>query len=365
MPPESPATLRDIAKAVGVSHVTVSLALREHPRIPKKRRLQIQKAAQKLGYHPNAAATSLAHYRHASKAKPITAAIGWLNFWSDPAMLRRHKEFDAYWQGALSTAEKFGYRLEEFICGSGHLGMDRLANVLEARGIKGLLVPPQITSLPVEEFAWERFSSIRFGRSLQKPSLHIVTADQVHNAMVATNRALDLGYRRVGYISSGAYTRGHLFESGYYMALRCHHVAEQLPVLELPNDDPQTALRHFKKWFQSCKPDAIITSHPGVSSLVRKAGLQLPKDVGMATMSVLDGNCNTGIDQRPREIGRVAVLQVISQLHDNELGIPDPVRQILVQGSWVQGTMLPPRLEVSGPRISAAKKVKGSKDRPL
>src|SRR5205823_11763824 len=51
---QTPVTLRDIAAALGLSHVTVSLALRDHPKIPEARRLQIQETARLMGYSPNA-----------------------------------------------------------------------------------------------------------------------------------------------------------------------------------------------------------------------------------------------------------------------------------------------------------------------
>src|SRR5690606_18100520 len=46
-------TLSDIAKQAEVHVTTVSLALRNHPRLPERTRKRIQKIAEELGYQPD------------------------------------------------------------------------------------------------------------------------------------------------------------------------------------------------------------------------------------------------------------------------------------------------------------------------
>lgn len=53
-------TLEDVARAAGVSHTTVSWAIRNDPRICASTRLRVQEIAQALGYVPNEAARCLA-----------------------------------------------------------------------------------------------------------------------------------------------------------------------------------------------------------------------------------------------------------------------------------------------------------------
>jgi LacI family transcriptional regulator len=54
-----PATIKDIAAAVGVSPATVSRALADHPRIPEATRARVHAAADALGYAANRAAQRL------------------------------------------------------------------------------------------------------------------------------------------------------------------------------------------------------------------------------------------------------------------------------------------------------------------
>ena len=84
-------TLRDIAKELGVSHVTVSLALRNHPRISEATRERVQKKAEQMGYHPDPMLSALSHYRLTSKEKPVQAILAWPNPLKNPGKLKEHK----------------------------------------------------------------------------------------------------------------------------------------------------------------------------------------------------------------------------------------------------------------------------------
>ena len=108
-------TVRDIAKEVGVSHTTVSLALRNNPRISDKLREKIQNKAKEMGYSPDPMLSALSNYRLNNQEHPVQAALAWINPWNPPEKLRSFKVFDLYWKGASQTAGNLGYRLEEFI----------------------------------------------------------------------------------------------------------------------------------------------------------------------------------------------------------------------------------------------------------
>lgn len=138
---KAPPTLKDVARAVGLSAGAVSLALRNSPKIAVTTRARVREAARRLGYRPNPAGATLAQFRHASTVKPIQASLAWLNTWDRPADLRSFRQFDRYWQGAEASAASFGYRLEEFVYRD-LMPQARLMHILAARGIQGLLLPP-------------------------------------------------------------------------------------------------------------------------------------------------------------------------------------------------------------------------------
>ncbi|MEO5914380.1 MAG: LacI family DNA-binding transcriptional regulator [Luteolibacter sp.] len=335
--------LRDIAAKLGVSHSTVSLSLRDHPRISAAVKSRVREAAEAMGYRPDPMLAALANYRLGKDKNSVSAGIAWINAWQKPHDLRKFKEFDFYWNGAFKAAEKFGYRLEEFQL-NGDLSPKRLHQILSTRGIRGILLPPHQPPYPDwKDFPWSEYSIVRFGRSLLEPACHIVTADQISNTMLAVQKIHERGYQRIGYVATeGEFSkRGVQFELGFFGGQRLIRDPNPIPVLiqrEASSSDPKPAL---KTWLKKYKPDAIFTPDPKIPALLAELGYEIPGDMGLAATSILDGKLDSGIDQHPEEIGRVGFLMLNSLINDRARGIPPIFRQILVEGSWVDGKSLP------------------------
>lgn len=336
--------MRDIARRLGVSHVTVSLALRDHPRLPESTRRRIRETAEEMGYKPDPLLAALANYRRDKSTAPINAALAWINAWADPDKLRSYREFDFYWKGATAAAEKLGYRLEEFRMDEKH-DPQRLHQILSTRGIRGLLLPPQRPHPDWDAFPWSEYSVIRFGRSLNHPRSHVITADQVANTMLAFQEIRNRGYRRIGFVTdeTDLRYRGHLFEGGYLTAQRLVDDSERVPVFVRNDYSPKQQKPALAAWLKEQRVDAIITNQTDLVPMLASIGVRVPDDVALAGTSVLDTNIDAGIDQHPEEIGRAAVLMLNSLINDAASGIPSIFRQLLVEGAWVDGSSLPDR----------------------
>lgn len=337
-------SLRDIAKQLGVSHSAISLAMRDHPRVSQALKEKVRRTAEALGYQPDPMLAALAHYRRDKSSKPITACLGWINAWPRPEELHALKEFHCYWNGAHAAAAKFGYRLEEFRL-DGEFTPKRLHQILHTRGIRGLLLPPHAEQPEWGDFPWENYPVVRFGRSLHEPRTHLVTSDHVANTILAFKRIRELGYPRIGFVTSEQTMneRGHLFEAGFLVAQRLIEEPLRLPVFVTSQFKTEDRPKAFTAWVKKTKPDAILTDMPEVPGLLKHAGLRVPEDIGLAVTSVLDTGADTGINQNPEEIGRVGFLMLNSVINDGSRGIPSIFRQILVEGTWVDGKSLPPR----------------------
>lgn len=340
--PNSRPSLRDIARALSMSHVAVSLALRDSPRISTARRAEVKATAEKLGYRPDPMLASLVAYRQGKRPAGIRACLGWINQWDSAAELRSFKEFDNYWFGAKEAAERLGYHLEEFCWPLGKPAK-RMQTILQTRGVRGLLIPPHRQGINMPEFDWNQFSLVRFGASVTTLPVHSVTSDQGHCSRLAYEKALELGYRRIGYVSSLPFeknTRGH-FREGYLnaqeeMAAR----GLRLDTLIFPTDT-RLHERELRNWLKKQKPDAVVTTSSTLRSMISAMGLKVPDDLAVATTSVLDGNFGAGADQNSHEIGRVAVSTLASLILENERGVPRYQRRILVEGRWVDGASMP------------------------
>lgn len=332
-------TLRDIAKEVGVSHVTVSLALRNNTRITEPLRKKIQKKADEMGYQPDPMLAALSNYRLKNREHPVQAALAWINTWDPPEKLRSFHVFDLYWKGALKTAGNLGYHLEEFRLKD--IPLKRIEQILIARNIRGILIPPdRTTSVNWEGFDWSQFASIRFGRSPKKPQLHFVTSAQVQNSMTAFNKINEKGYKRIGFV--GEYADSETFGAGFFWAQQQVPKRRQIPHLLIDRPTPIESLKKaLGKWIDKHKPDAIYTRYTELPELLSNLGHRVPEDIALATTSIIDTPIDSGIDQNSEEVGRAAVLALVSLINDSEQGIPEMLHEYLIQGKWVDGNSMP------------------------
>ena len=338
--PASRVTMEDIAREVGVTKAAVSLALKNHPRVSDRRRKEIQAVAERIGYRPNAMATSLAYHRHESSSKPSMAAFAWLNAWPQPKELRQHQQFDAYWRGAFKAAEKFGYRLEEFVV-SQNMPLTRIEKILRARDISGILIPPHGgMEIPWGEMNWDRFSAVRFGLTARKlPPFHSVSADQSGNAYLAFMKMTEKGYKRIGF--AGVSEKEWRGLAGFVQAQFNVPEKQRVPPLLHRFGEGGENLEKPLRWLNKYKPDAILIEHGQFFNQLKPLGFEAPRDFGLATTVIPDVPLDSGIDQNPEEIGRVAVLLLLSQIRDNARGVPALFRQVLVEGTWMAGKSLP------------------------
>jgi DNA-binding LacI/PurR family transcriptional regulator len=343
-PQKERVTLRDIAHRVGVSHMTVSRALRNDPSIPPPRRREIQKVAEEMAYEPDPFLSSLVAYRFRMQPHKIQSEIAWINAWAEPQRLRQHREFDAYWRGAATVAKKYGFRLEE-ICWPANCTAKRLRQILLVRNIRGVLFPPQWPPRDWGQYDWNNVSMIRFGTSVRTPDVHVVTSDGFRAVQTAVRKIKDYGYQRIGLIVSMDFD-GSLGGNLYGGFLAAQEILELKPVLRLlkilrdPKQKPENQFL-LDKWMRSERPDAILTCEPQIPNMLGTLGYRIPYDVAVAGTSVSDIPVTAGIDQNSEEIGRVAVEMLVSQIHMNQRGVPRAPCRILVEGFWQDGTSLP------------------------
>jgi LacI family transcriptional regulator len=347
MPPEDthPAvTQRDVANALGLSDATVSRALRNSPKIPKARRMEIQTMANRMGYRPNAMASALAHLRLSKSVTQRQAALAWINCWHDPEQLRSYPYHDACWRGAAASAEKFGYYLEQFDV-SHELPLTRLETILATRNVRGLLLPPLENRRPPagwERFHWNRFSVVRFGDSFTELDVNVVKANRLTNDILAFKMIHEKGYQRIGLV-----TERHdkwITGAGFLWAQLGLPERLRLPPLFFPGNQFREHQADLERWLKKVKPDAIYTDNPHLPEMLKMAGYRVPDDIGVAAMTIPDCHPITaGIKGHAEEMGRVASLVLVSLINDNDKGIPAIPREILVKGEWIDGTTLPAR----------------------
>jgi len=348
MNPSRKITLRDIAKVAGVSHVTVSLALRNHPSIPEKTRNRVKKIAKEMEYQPDAMLAALNAYRRRNNEVHFHAVLAWIHSFSDRNAMHGVSGPSLYYKGAHERALELGYGLEEFWTLEPGMTSKRLGEVLKSRRIQGILLPPvqrvQTSKVrPTIDLPWEWFSVVAFGFSHQQ-NFHIVANTQYRTARNMVRKLHSLGYKRIGFFSwMDIIARTDMnFSAGYWAEcnwLRLRPMMLQNIRPEDASDDYDAA---FISWIRKAKPDAVIGFDGRIASLLKNNGIQVPQDIAVA---VLDRDPNhpeiAGMDQNPIQMGRVAVDQLVGLIQRNERGIPEFPLSTYVESIWRDGPSVP------------------------
>ncbi len=338
-------TLRDVAAAAGVHYSTVSLALRDHPRISKEVARKVKETAHRMGYTPDAALSALNAYRKTKLQTHYQSTLAWIDNWPNEVRLRDQPTFNEYFLGASERARQLGYEVEEFSLKRDGITPTQLSRILRSRGVKGLLLAPQPVAggqLPLD---YEWFSTITFGYSLKPRIFHLVTNHQPHSIDLAFSHLQRLGYKRIGLFVH----RDHdeKVENAYLNGnWRFHHSYPDEISIEpaiVPPDKPTYDV--FCRWLRKTKPDAIITMGGfGFIDWLKDLGKRAPEDVGLVNLSVAEDDQHmSGVHENGRIIGRTAVDFLVGMLQRGEQGPPTTPIRILVEGIWRPGHTICPQ----------------------
>ncbi|MFA6960985.1 MAG: LacI family DNA-binding transcriptional regulator [Opitutaceae bacterium] len=335
-------TLRDIARHADVHLSTVSLALRNSPKLKPEMRARIQKIATTLGYTPDAAMAALVAYRKGVQVTSYQSTLAWLDNWPGRGHLRGIQSFNEYFLGASERAGQFGYKLEEFSLHAPGITPARMASILRARNIQGIIVPPQEHDGNKLDFDFTGFSAVALGYSLRPASLHVVTNHQFRSITLLVNKLRSLGYRRIGLCLHSDWDNkvNNGYTSGFTSSQSALPKKDRIPAHLLDDQTPDD----FRKWVVKYRLDAIITqSIPGdLAEWVRPLGLRCPRDIGIADLSVHPEPKPTfaGVHQNDRLIGATAIDFLIGMLQRNERGLPATIIYTLVDAVWHPGPSL-------------------------
>ena len=340
-------TLRDIAKVAKVHYSTVSLALRDHPRVSDEVKQRIQALAKEMGYVPDPALTALNAYRKTKLPVHYKSTIAWIDTWrDDQEKLRDQPTFNEYFLGASQRAQQLGYDVEEFSLRDNEMSSQRLSKILQSRGINGLLLPPLQTQGERLDLDYDQFSTVCFGYSITPHVFHLVTNHQSHSMHMALEEVSKLGYKKIGvylheYVDSKT---DNAYAAGYWRYQQRHPEREHMPPCIVPYGQSDEAA--LSKWLKANQPEVIIsdTDEPTIDML-KDLGLRVPEDIGCAWLSLGQQNDHrSGINQNGYLIGQTAIDFLVGMLQRGERGIPQTPIRMLVEGSWQTGeTLLPPK----------------------
>jgi len=344
MNPLSPPTLREVAARAGVSHTTVSLALRNDPRIPSLTAGRIRKVARAMGYRANlqlSAHMNRVRLRHAPTAPEVVA---FLSGGPHAEEWRSRYAQKSFFRGASARGEQLGIRLEPFWLGENGARASRTCAVLLARGIRAVVLVPFPRPFYATKFEWQKFVCMALGFSYIGMAINRVQHRHFHGAYAAFENLTRLGYRRIGLaIEEDENRRSDKNWLAGYLCAQHQIEGDKLPPFITKSHEDIAALR---QWLDRTQPDAIIGVHPELLAAIKALGRKVPQDVAFASLDVhvfdsQQGHRTAGIDQRQATIGSLAMDHLVGQMYRNEYGFQTPPVFSMIDGQWINGTSAP------------------------
>jgi len=349
-PAKSP-TFRQLAQWADTSIATVSLALRNHPSLPLKTRRRIQRLAVKKGYRYDPLVARLMTQLRTTRVKRTTEALAFLTTWptrkDERIYMSEGTHHTNYLAGIRERAHRLGYELDEFWNKEPGLTSSRLSKILQARGIRGIIIPPMIRSRGHVSLDWQYFSAVAISYTIVKPDTHRVSHSHYNGMQLALRRLKQRGYRRPGFATlMDQNDRVNLSWLGSYLAHQFTLPASaKIPPLLSDGRDPARGLerKEFQHWVEKYRPDVVISNMASPLTLLQEMGHKIPEEIGYASLdrnavrATLSSDLS-GVDQQDFQQGVAAVNMVVEQIQNNVLGLPAVPVTLHINGIWHDGT---------------------------
>jgi LacI family transcriptional regulator len=320
-------TLEDIAKQAGVSRSTVSRVVNEHPNVRADVRKRVLKVIQATGYHPNAAARTLASQRSWMIGLVIPRSVS--SFFTDPY-------FPHLTQGIIQACNMYDYTLALFVIGNKEDEEKTFPRVSR----KGLLDGIILQSGLMGDEMFDRLVSSNIplviaGRPHHQYGVSYVDVDNVDAAYNAVNHLIHLGNKRIGIIT-GPDKRCESIDrkDGYLNALRKNgYPVDETLIVESDFTGPggYTAMQTLLR----AKPDAVFAESDdmaiGAIRAVRDAGLHVPEDIAFVGFDDLPTTALSGINlttvRQPVVQFGIKTVEVLIDLIENGV---KPARRLIM-----------------------------------
>lgn len=324
-------TMKQIAEVAGVSIATVSMALRNSPKITAETRAKVRVAAENLNYRPDPLIAALSTRRSEARPRGLET-IAYLTAFPAREGWRQNRFSPAVYEGARARAAQHGYRLEHFWLREPQMTPRRMADILQARGILGLCVAALPEVVSQFSFPWEPFCSAAIGYSMTRPAMHRACPHQFQGMQLALSQLRRLGYEHIGVALGRRVSKivaQHWIAS--ILLFQYTHGRNAATCLIYEESDRQ----ELQKWMGKHKPDAMIVSDIALLEWIRELGIRVPEEMGVVPLERLTGYAC--LDQKPEKVGSAAIDLIVGQIQRNETGLPPDPRVVMVEGGWVNG----------------------------
>jgi LacI family transcriptional regulator len=326
-------TRDDVAKLAGVSVATVSYVVNKGPRpVSEDTRQKVLNAIEKLGYQPSAVARSL-------KTKKTTTVGVIVSDILNPVLSAVAKAIE-------DAILPMGYNM--ILCNSDENPERELMflNMLLSKQVDGIILLPtcENKNFLFSLVTQQKLKLVLLDRQIEGLPVDTLLFDNISGAHLATQHLLELGHRRIGFISlPRRLTPGSQRTMGYENALREAGIPLD-PTLIIEDGFKAEHIQTLTDqiFHLPDPPSAILVSSNrllnGVLQYTKEHGLKVPQDVALVVFD--DIPCYsyltptiTAVGTDPDEFGRKAASLLKVQMTEDGFHLPrviiSPMRLII------------------------------------
>jgi DNA-binding LacI/PurR family transcriptional regulator len=274
------ATSFDVARRARVSRATVSFVMNNvaAAKISETTRTRVLKAAQELGYVPNAAGKALARRRTENIALVYTHSYHHIAY---------HSIFLRLMDGIMQVVHERDLRLiidsiDERTSGN------TLLRLARAKHIDGLiLLEPKTDDGQLEALAADAFPTVAIG-SVPDIGLDSIDIDNTEAARQAVAHLVAQGHRRIGCITNAplSFTAATARLDGYRQALRDHGIRFDPSLVQAGHFSPESGHAAMHALLKRIPPPTAVfvasdTVALGSLRAIHQRGLRVPEDIAV------------------------------------------------------------------------------------
>jgi len=333
-------TIKDIAKALGISTSTVSRALRDSYEISPETKQLVLECAEKLNYRPNPIALSLKERRSRSIGVVVCEIAN--NFFSQVI------------DGIESIAYDRGYNV---IISQSRESYEREVmdlQYLASRSVDGLLISLSTETNDLSHLKGlhnKGFPIVFFDRITEEIDTHKVIVDNFRGAYDATEHLIRNGHNRIGVLTNSEFLSiTHERVAGYKEALIRNGIKVDENYIQhcfyggMISEEIEVAVN--KLFIQKNKPDAIFATSDklttGCLKTLKRRRLKVPDDVSLVGFSNTDiaeliDPPLTLVRQPAFEMGKAAT-DLLLQLIESKRPIKEFEKRIMTPELQIRGS---------------------------
>jgi LacI family transcriptional regulator len=327
--PKGRVSLRDIAAAADVCLMTVSLSLRDNPKISQATRERVQKLARELGYHPDPEISRLMKRLRISRTARGTTSLAILDFYPrlDFAELSYHRRIR---QGILARAEELGFAVSQFQAAAYKFNLEHILKLVRNRGIDGLILFPSVVApLTLDPAAdWRDLSVVSVTNSILSPRFHCVVPHQFGNMMRLIEAMKEHGRHKISAVIEESFDErtAHHFTA----AMNWHgHGRRILIVPNAASAAEKTAL--IARWIAKHDSDMVFAQSPE-SVIQALARLRRRQATVVAALGTPNHDQFSYLNEHPEVVGSAAIELLAGMMYYHETGVPQHPRMTMIDG---------------------------------